>query len=141
MKKTKLVSIGLIVFGIALIFWAVLQFNDTKDFIANGNKTTATVIELIEEYDEGSATYTPVFKYINELDETITFESSVSSNPPDYRIGDIENIIYMPNTNDARIDSTWGLYLFTIALSIIATLSIIFGFIFFVAPKNISSLE
>ena len=141
MKKTKLVSIGLIVFGIALIFWAVLQFNDTKDFIANGNKTTATVIELIEEYDEGSSTYTPVFKYINELDETITFESSVSSNPPSYRVGDVESIIYMPNTDDARIDSTWGLYLFTIALSIIATLSIIFGFIFFVAPKNISSLE
>ncbi|MCK5907065.1 MAG: DUF3592 domain-containing protein [Flavobacteriales bacterium] len=141
MKKTKLVSIGLIVFGIALVFWAVMQFNNTNDFIENGNKTTATVIELIEEYDEGSATYTPVFKYINELDETITFESSVSSNPPSYRIGDVENIIYMPNTDDARIDSTWGLYLFTIALSIIATLSIIFGFIFFVAPKNISSLE
>ena len=141
MKKSKLVSIGLITFGIALIFWAVLQFNDTKDFIANGNKATATVIKLIEEYDEGSTTYTPVFKYTNELDETITFESSVSSNPPSYRIGDTENIIYMPNTDDARIDSTWGLYLFTIVLSIISTLSIVFGVLFFISPKEISSLE
>ena len=141
MKKTKLVSIGLIIFGIALIFWAVGQFSNTKDFITNGNKTTATVIELIEEYDEGSTMFTPVFNYTNELGETKAFESSVSSNPPDYRIGDTENIIYMSNTDDARIDSTWGLYLFTIVLSIIATIAIIFGFIFFVAPKNISSLE
>lgn len=139
MKKTKLVSIGLILFGIALVLWAVAQFNETKDFITNGNKTTATVIEMIEEYDEGDPLYTPVFEYTNEQGETIVFESNVRSNPPSYRVGDTENIIYMPNTDDARIDSIWGLYLFTIVLSIIATMSIIFGAVFFISPKKISS--
>jgi hypothetical protein len=139
MKKTKLVSIGLILFGIALIFWAIAQFNETTDFITNGNKTTATVIEMIEEYDEGDPLYAPVFEYTNELGEKIVFESNVKSNPPSYKVGDTENIIYMPNTDDARIDSVWGLYLFTIVLSIIATISIIFGVISFISPKKISS--
>jgi len=136
MKKTKLISIGLILFGIALIFWAVAQFNETKDFITNGNKTIATVIEMIEEYDEDSPLYTPVFEYTNELDEKIVFESNVRSNPPSYNVGDTENIIYMPNTNDARIDSIWGLYLFTIVLSIIAIISIVYGAISFISKNN-----
>lgn len=137
MKNTKAASIGLIIFGIAMIFWAIVQFNETKDFIANGNKTTATVVDLIKEYDEGSPIFKPVFEYTNQLGEKITFESSVSSNPPSYRIGDIENIIYMPNTNEARIDSIWGLYLFTIGLSITATLALIFGVLIFISPKKI----
>ena len=141
MKKSKQVSVGLIVFAFALAFGAVMQFNNTRDFIENGNKTTATVIELLEEYDEGSATYTPVFKYINEMGDTITFESSTGSNPPEYRVGDIENIIYMPNTDDARVDSLWGLYTFAIVLSIISAISGILGILFFVSPEKVSFLK
>ncbi len=141
MKKSKQISIGLIIFAFALAFGAVVQFNNTKDFIENGNKTTAIVIELVEEYDEGSTTYTPVFRYINEMGDTTTFESSISSNPPEYKVGDIENIIFMPNTDDARVDSLWGLYTFTIMLSIFSTILIVLGIIFYVYPSQISSLK
>ena len=141
MKKSKQIAIGLIIFAFAIMFGAIMQFNNTRDFIENGNKTTATVIELLEEYDEGSATYTPVFKYINEMGDTVTFESSISSNPPEYRVGDIENIIYMPNTEDARVDSLWGLYTFVIVLSIISSISGVLGVLFFVSPEKVSFLK
>ncbi len=137
MKKTKLISLGLLLLAIVLTLFAVKQFNNTKDFIKYGNKTEATVVEMIESSDDNSIMYTPVFRYTDELGNEITYRSSVSSNPPEYNVGDKENVIFMPNTDDVRVNTIWGLYGFSIMLSISAIISLILGIKIYVNPKDI----
>ena len=137
MKKSKLISLGLLLLTIVLSVFAVKQFNNTKDFIKYGNRTEATVIEMIEVYDDNSTMYTPVFEYTDELGNEITYRSSVSSNPPEYNVGDKENVIFMPNTDDVRVDTIWGLYGFSIMLSISAIISLILGIKIYVNPKDL----
>ena len=130
MKNSKLKSIIIILVGIILAYFSVIQFNDTRDFIANGNKTTAIIIYFNEHFDDEDdiTMYTPVYEYINEMNDTIEFEDFSSSSSPSYTVGDKVDIIYMPNTDDVKFNTIFGLHGLSIALLIIATLIIYLGY-------------
>ena len=130
MKKSKIKSIIIIIVGIILAYFSVMKFNNTRDFIANGNKTTAIVINFNKHFDDEDdiIMYTPVYEYINEMNDTIEFEDFSSSSSPSYTVGDKLDIIYMPNSNDVKFDTIFGLYGLSIALLIISVIIVYLGY-------------
>ncbi len=127
MKGSDYIYIGLFLVSIVLLFFAVKNYNKTKTLLANGIKTKAKVIDLIAISSDDGYTYKPVFEYTNKLDEVITFKSSVSSSPASYEVGEIVEIVYSKNSEERKVISFWGLYRWTIILSIFAFPLLIVG--------------
>jgi hypothetical protein len=127
MKMIEYIYNGMLLISIVLIYFAVKQYNHTKELISSGVKTTAKVIELIEISGDNGYTYKPVFEYTNRKNTKITFKSKVSSSPAPYKIGDIVNIIYSNDNDERKVVSFWGLYRWTIILLSIASPLLIIG--------------
>ncbi len=108
--------------GVALLVGALALALSTRRFIASADRSTGTVVELIQvrDKDDGSVTYKPVVEYTSKRGQRITFTSSFSSNPPSYSVGESVDVLYAPDEpNDARIDGFGSLWLGPLILSLI----------------------
>ncbi len=113
--------------SVVLIFFALKQYNNTKTLEAEGIRTKAKVVSLIQVSGDKGYTYKPVFEYTDRTNTVVRFNSSVSSNPPAYNIGNSVMIIYAKNGDDRKVVSFWGLYRWTIVLLAIASPLLIIG--------------
>ncbi len=127
MKGIDYLYIGLFLISVVLIYYALKHYNTTRQLLSDGVKTKAKVIHLIQVRSDNGYTYKPVFEYTNKVDEVITFESSVSSSPAPYQVGDYVNVLYSKDGNTQKIISFWGLYRWTIILLSIASPLLIIG--------------
>lgn len=119
---------ALILVAIVLIYFAAKQYQKTKDLLHDGIRTTATVINMITVSSNDGNTYKPIFEYRDRANNVKTFQAEVSSNPPAYKIGDKQRIIYSPEESDlVKTVSYWGLYRWTIILLSIAMPLLIIG--------------
>ena len=85
----------MILFG--LIFFAVgagltYRQNDLK---ARGIQAQGQVVSLAESCDEDGCSYSPVVRFQTRGGQSITFESSYSSSPPSYDIGERVTVYYL----------------------------------------------
>ncbi len=118
----------MLLISLGLIYFAVKHYNISKDLMANGIKTKAKVIELIEVSGDDGYTYKPVFEYTDREHNTVKFKSDISSSPSPYNVGDIVEIVYSKDNYEKKIISFWGLYRWPIiSLSIACPLLIIGG--------------
>ncbi|MCH3884861.1 DUF3592 domain-containing protein [Tenacibaculum aquimarinum] len=132
MKMIEYLYAALLIIGFVLLYFANKQYTISRNLINNGVKTKAKVIDLLEISSDDGYTYKPVFEYLNRLDETVTFESAVSSSPPAYRIGDYATIVYSKQNNEERkIVSFWGLYRWPIILLCFASPLLIISLSYF----------
>lgn len=127
MKMIEYLYGGILLISIVLIYFAIKQYDLTKELIDSGVKTKAKVIDLIEISGDDGYTYKPVFEYTDRAGSKIIFKSDVSSSPAPYKIGESVNIIYSKNDNNRKVVSFWGLYRWTIILSCIASPLLIIG--------------
>ncbi|MEN8125864.1 MAG: DUF3592 domain-containing protein [Bacteroidota bacterium] len=118
---------GMLLVSLVLIFFAIKQYSNSQKLISTGLKTKAKVIDLIEISGDDGYTYKPVFEYTDRVNNIITFNCEVSSSPARYKIGDIVNIVYDPNSDERKVISFWGLYRWTIILLTIASPLLIIG--------------
>ncbi len=120
-----------VLFSLGLLFlgFSMYQFNKTKTLLATGTKTEATVIELTRKRDsEGDISYSPVFEYYTSPENSRIFNSPASTSTPTYQVGDQAQLVFNPDDfSEVRIVSYWGLYVWTIVLAILASISIIIG--------------
>ena len=86
-------------------------------FRATAVKATGEVVALIETNSrdttqDSTPTYAPKVEFADAMGHSITFVSSVSTNPPSYHTGDKVPVLYQPGTpQKAQIDSwfsRWG---------------------------------
>lgn len=104
-----------VLLGLVLIAVGIQLFFSSRKFVANGIKTTATVIDNIAltSSDDGgtSIMYAPLLEYdVKGKKESYTPNSR--SNPPAYAIGEKVPIVYSrQNYQNVRIVSYWGVYL------------------------------
>ena len=119
---------ALIALSIVLIYIAIKQYQKTKELLNNGIKTTATVVDMITVTGDKGNTYKPVFEYRDQSNTIQSFKTEVSSNPPAYKIGEKQEIIYSPEDTDlVKTVSYWGLYRWTVVLLSIAMPLLIIG--------------
>lgn len=107
--------------GLALLFFAITKFRKASLLIASGKSTEAVVAEILTEEDGDGKSYRPVFQFRDQNDKTVTFKYEVSSNPLVWRKGESVSIVYDPaDPNHATVVSYWGLYRWSITLTMIA---------------------
>ncbi len=103
--------------GAALFAVALLAAVHTVYFIHSAVRAQGEVIDLlhVESDDDGDGTWKPRVRFRTAAGETIEFESSTSSNPPSYDIGEAVQVLHAPgHPRNARIDgffSLWGMSL------------------------------
>ena len=100
---------------------------ETSTLLADGIKTKATVIELLEVSDSDGTSYKPVFEYFDKNDNRISFKNEVSTSPAPYKVGDKVAIIYSKTSEQNKVVSFWGLYRWTIIFLIFACPFLIIG--------------
>lgn len=127
MRMVEFIYLAVFLIGFVLVYFAYSFFQETKYLLDDGIRTKATVVDLVESYSDEDIMYKPVFEYLDYAGNMTNFESSISSNPASYSIGDSVNIIYSKDGDNHRVESFWGLYRWTIILLCIASPFLIIG--------------
>jgi len=119
---------GLFLAGILLLYFALRAYNNTNSLLQEGIKTTAVVVKMVSSSSSDGTTYRPIFEFTDRGNTVRTYESSVSSSPPSYKVGDKVKIVYNPKEDDeVKTITFWGLYRWTIILLCIASPLLIIG--------------
>ncbi len=119
--KNFLVSLLLISVSLGMGYWAKKEFNISKELAKTGIRTEAEVVDIITvDDDDGGVTYKSVFEYEDQSYNLTRVNNNYSSKPAAHEIGEIVELVYNPDTKEARVSTFWGLYLTPIMLSFIA---------------------
>ncbi|WP_089886481.1 DUF3592 domain-containing protein [Kriegella aquimaris] len=111
-----------------MAYSAYVQYQKTQRLLDYGIRTTAKVIDLLASQSDDGTTYRPVFEYTDRTHTIKTFENPISSSPAPYAIGDTIKIIYNPKEKEAvKTVSFWGLFRWSVILSMIAAPLLIIG--------------
>ena len=114
--------------GMVLLYFAMRSYNNTRDLLSTGIKTTATVVEMITVSSSDGSTYKPVFEFTDYRHEIRRYESKIGSSPPSYKVGEKVKIVYDQKEEDeVKTISFWGLYRWSIILLCIASPLLIIG--------------
>lgn len=111
-KKLGCLTSAFLAIGIGMLAVALALWAHTHTFIANAERAPGTVIEMREvRDDDGSSTYKPVVEFSAQGNRR-TFESSFSSRPPAYSVGEMVEVLYhAKDPADARINGFGSLWL------------------------------
>ena len=127
MKELDLMYGCIVILAFVSFYFAKYFFDESKQLLEYGYKTTGEVIKVIEKYDNDGTSYYPVFQYTSISGNKIEFKSTVGSNPSTYKVGEKVRIAYDQLSKNNKIISYWGLYRYTIFLLCIGTSLFIIG--------------
>lgn len=110
--------------GAILLYIVSISFAlHTTHLLATGNTATGTVVEMRVRSNKNGTTYAPTFTFLDESGATQRIDSTLHSNPPDYKVGDQIPVLYRTdNPSSARINSfaeNWFVSILTAALATI----------------------
>ena len=84
--------------------WGVYMLYVSVQLETKGKITEGIVVEMDASTTDGSTTYSPIIEF-EANGETHSFKGNISSNPPQYSIGDRVDVRFDPgNPNTAQID-------------------------------------
>ena len=110
---------GLCVVGSLMLVLSLAMAVRTEQFLRRSVATHGRVVENVELVDRDSRTYAPVFEFADATGKTHRVQSRVSSNPPDFAVGQPIGIRYERNhAEDARPDSFGQLWATTFVLGV-----------------------
>jgi len=114
-------GVGLLLTALALFFWL-----RTRAFLGTAQKAQGTVIQMVYSSDsEGGGGYSPVYTFRTMNGQVVEVTDRMSSNPPQFKEGQIIDVLYDPdNPNKARINKWFNLYFVPILLGF---LGLVFG--------------
>jgi len=96
--------------GLALLFFlASKECYVLGKLIKTGIKTEAVLVDIVRSSGNNSSRY-PIFEYTDQSGTLNRFRNNSSLTSDKYKVGDVVDILYHPDTKVARIDSFYGLY-------------------------------
>jgi hypothetical protein len=139
---------GCIMLGVNLLLagfflWGVYAAFTAYRLETNGAVTEGVVIEMDESTTDGSTTYSPIIEYqVNG--QTYTFDGGISSNPPQYHVGERVSVRYdKADPSTAQIDKWSERWLMPVILipAMCFTALLVNGFAFFAWRKGRDAFE
>lgn len=124
MQKLGLIKFIFLGLGVAMLVGAGAAWVNTRSFIGRAVTVTGTVVELreVRDKDDDSSTYKPIVRFVAGNGSDITFESSFSSRPPAYDVGESVEVLYDPrDPGEARINGFGSLWFGSLILGILGT--------------------
>jgi len=119
------ISIVLGLVGLLLLAIAYFLWTRTKEFVAQARPVKGTVIRMVTDIEGASA---PVFKFTASNGDVIEKQENIYSRPPEYKVGQIVDILYDPsNPQAARVGKTSSLFFTPVLLAAMGTIFIVSG--------------
>jgi hypothetical protein len=120
----------IIIFG--MIFFGIGAGLSYKQYVLerDGGQAPGEVISLSTSCDNEGCTYSPVVRFKTQNGNSITFESTYSSSPPAYDVGESVTVIY-PHEAPDKAEIKGGGKVFRIVFTIVGGVIITFGLIIF----------
>lgn len=117
----------LILFG--LIFFVIGGGLSYKQDVLerNGVQAPGEVIDLAPNCDDDGCTYVPIVNFKTREGKTVSFQSTYSSNPPAYEIGEKVTVYYQPDDPDKagiKGEGMWFRVIFMIVGGVIAAVGL-----------------
>lgn len=129
----------LIIISIAFFFGAYYEYGVSSELIKNGVEAEATFVDYKVSVDRSKGkekkSYYPIYEYLDDSNNVLKYVSDEGSSSMNVDIGSKVNILYSKEINQARINTTWGLYSLT-AIEIFIGLISISVMLFRVSKKN-----
>ena len=117
MKVLTLLGAIFAAVGACLLTAAFIVYGNAQSFASSAESAEGVVVDLAYTSSSSGSSVAPVVRFLTPEAEEIVFQSSVSSNPPAYDIGEKVNVLYDPaDPSDATIDSFWQQYLLPVIL-------------------------
>ena len=104
--------------GALLLVIGVIVWINTRMFAARAQQGKGTVDHMKYRHDSDGGGYAPVFKFKTLKGETIEFGSYIYSDPPEFKAGQVVDVLYDPqNPKRARINKGSSLYFVPLLLA------------------------
>jgi Protein of unknown function (DUF3592) len=113
LKLLRFLSWYLLIGGSAVFVVGLGFAAETAIFLIRSTAVTGAIIrfEPIEDHEDGTINYAPVFSFKAEDEKTYTVQSGVATNPPAFEEGQRVQVLYLPsNPSGARIASFFQLW-------------------------------
>ncbi|WP_246250244.1 MULTISPECIES: DUF3592 domain-containing protein [Sphingobacterium] len=107
------------------------------EFLKNGDKATATVIDL-HKYESEGEVFAPVFTFRTKDNRVITYELAEGNDPPTWKVGETTTVIYDPvDPSKVSLYSYFRVFVWTLVLLSIALPLLVIGGGYFIAARFI----
>lgn len=129
--------------GLGMLAGSAYSVIHTNDFLTTAIHAQGKVTELVARRSDNSTLYAPKVRFYTPNQESISFTSSSSSNPPSYSRGDKVEVLYRPNQpSDAKINSFFSLWGTALILAILgAVFTAIGGGMLYMQIRNKKKIE
>jgi len=123
--------------GVVFLLLAIFSFRNTMEFLKNGDKATATVIDL-HKYESEGEVFAPVFTFRTKDNQVITYELAEGNDPPTWKVGETTTVIYDPvDPSKVSLYSYFRVFVWTLVLLSIALPLLVIGGGYFIAARFI----
>ena len=109
----RIVLIGIILLGAALVGFGVKSLVDGQRFLATAAEARGVVVDVakVREYDtDAERTVTrsyPVVEFVTAREQVVRYQPPTGTNPPDYRVGGPLRVLYDPANPQHVVLDTW----------------------------------
>ena len=111
MNTSIIIGIVFSLVGELLLVIGLFIWFRTRSFINSSQETKGTVVRMLYSSDSDGSGYAPVFKFTTITGQSVEVAEKVYSNPPQFREGQVIDILYDPqNPNRARVKKWSTLY-------------------------------
>ncbi|MBL8063675.1 MAG: DUF3592 domain-containing protein [Anaerolineales bacterium] len=125
MSANLIIGIVFPLVGLLLVAIAVFIFVRTRSFIASSQEVKGTILRNVYRSSSDGGGYAPVFGFTTIDGRRVEVQDMLQSNPPQFREGEVVNILYDPQEpGRARIKKWSNLYFVPLLLS---GMGLIFG--------------
>lgn len=135
----KYLDYFLIIISIAFFCGAYYEYGVSSELIKNGVEAEATFVDYKVSVDRSKGkekkSYYPIYEYLDDSNNVLEYVSNEGSSSMNVDIVSKVNLLYSKEINQARINTTWGLYSLT-AIEIFIGLISISVMLFRVSRKN-----
>jgi hypothetical protein len=111
MTANLIIGIVFPLVGLLLVAIAVFIFVRTRSFIGSSQEVKGKVVRNVYRSSSDGGGYAPVFGFTTIDGRYIEVEDKLESNPPQFREGEVLDILYDPqNPSHARVKKWMNLY-------------------------------
>ena len=114
----KYLDYFLVIISIAFFCGAYYEYGISSELIKNGTEAEATFVDYKVSIDRSKGkekkSYYPIYEYLDDSNNVLEYVSDEGSSFMNVETGSKVNILYSKEINQARINTTWGLYSLTV---------------------------